>query len=62
MTSFDDVNSFSKRNKTHLYARMWRCELMHARMREAESIHARMLEGLLQDTVSPIGDMVYFLF
>jgi hypothetical protein len=28
--------------------------------REPESMHARMWGGLLQDTVSPLGDMVHF--
>ena len=27
---------------------------------EPESMHARMWGGLLQDTVSPIGDMIHF--
>ena len=29
---------------------------------EPESMHARMWGGLLQDTVSPLGDMVHFFF
>jgi hypothetical protein len=34
---------------------------MHARMRGSESMHARMWGGLLQDTVSPMGDMVHLI-
>ena len=34
---------------------------MLARMGEPESMHARMWGGLLQDTVSPMGDMVHFV-
>ena len=32
---------------------------MHAQIGEPESMHARMWGGLLQDTDSPMGDMVH---
>ena len=35
---------------------------MYAGMQECESMHARMWGGLLQDTVSPLGEMVHFFF
>jgi hypothetical protein len=62
----NNVKSFSKRNKTHLFipcidvctnAGMW---VNACPKGEPGSIHARMCGGLLQDTVSPIGDMVHF--
>ena len=34
---------------------------MHAQIGEPESMHARMWGGLLQDIVSPMGDMVHYL-
>ena len=45
----------------HLYAQMRRRELMHPQIGEPESMHVRMWGGLLQDTVSPLGDMVHYL-
>ena len=44
-----------------MHARMGEHESMHARMGEPESMHARMWGGLLQDTVSPTGDMVHYI-
>jgi hypothetical protein len=64
----NDVKSFSKRNKTHLFtpwvhvcpkAGMWVNACPNG---EPESMHARMWGGLLQDTVSLMGDMVHSLF
>jgi hypothetical protein len=64
----NDVKSFSKRNKTHLFtpwvhvcpnAGMW---VNACPNWEPESMHARMWGGLLQDNVSPLGDMVHFSF
>jgi hypothetical protein len=62
----NNVKSFSKRNKTHLFTPcvhvclnvgMWVDAWPNG---EPESMHARMWGGLLQDTVSPImGDMVH---
>ena len=44
-----------------MYAQIQGRELMHAQIGEPESMHARMWGGLLQDTVSPMGDMVHYL-
>jgi hypothetical protein len=62
----NDVNSFSKRNKTHMFTHwvhvcynvgMWVNACLNG---ESESMHARMWGGLLQDTFSPMGDMVHY--
>ena len=64
----NDVKSFPTRSKTHLFtpwvhvcpnAGMWVNACPNG---EPESMHARMWGGLLQDTVSPLGDMVHFFF
>jgi hypothetical protein len=64
----NNVKSFSKRHKTHLFtpcvhvslnAGMWVNACPNG---EPQSMHARMWGGLLQDTVSPLGDMVHLLF
>jgi hypothetical protein len=62
----NDVKSFPTRNKTHLFtpwvhvcpnAWMWVNACPNG---EPESMYARMWGGLLQDIVSPLGDMVHF--
>jgi hypothetical protein len=61
----NDVKSFVKRNKEHLFttwvktcpnAGTWINACSNG---EPESMHARMWGGLLQDTVSALGDMVH---
>jgi hypothetical protein len=64
----NNVKSFSKRNKSHLFtpcvhiclnARMWVNACPNG---EPELMHARIWGGLLQDTVSLMGDMVHLVF
>ena len=64
----NDVKSFPTRSKTHLFtpwvhvcpnAGMWVNACLNG---EPESMYARMWGGLLQDTVSPLGDIVHFFF